>query len=304
MRFVPNIANNRFPTTQSRVRDVVKMVGKQKKIVNEASGIHTDTICGLHYYVPQIGYTLCQILMSMRSANDPETQLFMVVDERMWSTYAVTFTVHKDRKAEANSLIPLLNVVMEAKFGARIWEWFTDTAKDASQGYMYDNENGRLKHTDEDEGDDESSIESEANNEFVQELSETLNISSTMDKGQGDLFDLDLSFMLDDDNPNNQYGDSCSVKSFRSTCQPKRAIEKADSDEETDYEQEKEDNRKKKAKLKSTKEEIKKREAYKQGINMTNKQGKSPEDMSVDTSYTQETSTITDSMSNPELAFA
>jgi hypothetical protein len=138
MRFVPNIADNRFPTTQGRVRDVVKMVGKQKKIMNEASGSHTDTIGGLHYHVPQIGYTLGQILMSMRSANDPATQLFMAVDKRMWGTYAVMFTVHKDRKAEANSLIPLLNLVMEATFGARIWEWFTDTAKDASQGYMYD----------------------------------------------------------------------------------------------------------------------------------------------------------------------
>jgi hypothetical protein len=102
--------------------------------------------------------------MSMRSANDPDTQLFMAIDERMWGTYAVTFTVHKDRKAEANLLIPLLNVVMEATFGAHIWEWFTDTAKDASQGYMYDTETGRLNHTDEDEDDedDESSIASEA----------------------------------------------------------------------------------------------------------------------------------------------
>jgi hypothetical protein len=135
MWFVPNIADNRLPTTQGRVRDVVKMVGKQKQIVNEASGIHTDTICGLQYYVPQIGYTICQILMSTRSAtNDPDTQLFISVDKIMWGTYAATFTVHKDRKAEANSLIPLLNVVMEAKFGAQIWEWFTDTTKDASQG--------------------------------------------------------------------------------------------------------------------------------------------------------------------------
>jgi hypothetical protein len=82
----------------------------------------------------------------------------MAVDERMWGTYAVTSTVHKDRKAEANSIIPLLNVVMEAKFGSQIWECFTDTAKDASQGYVYDTETGRLKHTDEDEEDDESSI--------------------------------------------------------------------------------------------------------------------------------------------------
>jgi hypothetical protein len=69
--------------------------------------------------------------------------------------------------AKATSLIPLLNIVMEAKFGARIWEWFTDIAKDASQGYVYDATTGRLKNMDEEDEDDESSIESEANKKFV-----------------------------------------------------------------------------------------------------------------------------------------
>jgi hypothetical protein len=86
--------------------------------------------------------------MSMRSTHDPDTQLFMAVDECTYGSYAVTFTVHRDRMAEATSLIPLLNIVMEAKFGASIWEWFTDTAKDASQGYVYDAILGRLKNMD------------------------------------------------------------------------------------------------------------------------------------------------------------
>jgi hypothetical protein len=81
MCFVPNIADNRFPATQGRVKDVVKMMGKQKKIMKDAKTIYTDTICSLHFYVPQIGYTLCQILMSMRSTYEPETPLFMAVDE-------------------------------------------------------------------------------------------------------------------------------------------------------------------------------------------------------------------------------
>jgi hypothetical protein len=178
MRFVPNIADNWFPATQGRVKDVVKMMGKQKKIMKDAKTIYTDTICSLHVYVPQIGYTLCRILMSMHSTNDPDKQLFMAVNERTYGSHTVVYTVHKDCMAEATSLIPSLNIVLETKFGARIWEWFTNTAKDASQGYVYNATTGRLKNMDEEDNDDESSIESEADNEFVIELSESFNISS------------------------------------------------------------------------------------------------------------------------------
>jgi hypothetical protein len=290
MRFVPNIADNRFPATQGRVKDVVKMMGKQKKIVKDAKTIYTDTICGLHYYVPQIGYTLCQILMSMRSTHDPDTQLFMAVDERTYGSYAVAFTVHRDRMAEATSLIPLLNIVMEAKFGASIWEWFTDTAKDASQGYVYDAILGRLKNMDEEADDDESSIESEEDNDFVIELSESLNLSSAKSTEKGDAFDLDLSFMLDDENPKNQYGDSGSVKSFKSTCQSKRPIDITSSDEEDD-----DDSDDMNHFIPATQIRKKHNKPIEMHI---------PEDLSVDTSQTQEPSTISDSMANPELAFA
>jgi hypothetical protein len=70
---------------------------------------------------------------------------------------------------------------------------------------MYNTETGCLKYTDEDKEDNELSIKSQAINKFFQELSETLTIFLTKDKGN--LFDLDLSFMLDDENPKNQYGD-------------------------------------------------------------------------------------------------
>jgi hypothetical protein len=299
MRFVPNIADNRFPATQGRVKDVVKMMGKQKKIMKDAKTIYTDTICSLHFYVPQIGYTLCQILMSMRSANDPDTQLFMAVDERTYGSYAVAFTVHKDRMAEATSLIPLLNIVMEAKFGPRIWEWFTDTAKDASQGYVYDSETGRIRNLDEEYEDDESSIESEADNEFVQELSESLNIASGKNNGKGDAFDLDLSFMLDnEENPKNQYGDSGSVKTFRSACRPKKPRDTNSSDEEEDKGVDIHEASNPQQNDRSNNSEQEKR-SKKKPPELT-----SPRDMSVDTSQTQETSTISDSTANPEHAFA
>jgi hypothetical protein len=289
MRFVPNVADNRFPATQSRVKDVVKMMGKQKKIIKDARIIYTDTISSLHFYVPQIGYTLCQILMSMRSANDRDTQLFMAVDERTYGSYAVSLTVHKDRLAEATSLAPLLNIILEAKFGHRIWEWFCDTAKDASQGYVYDAATGRIKNMDEEDDDDESSIDSEEN-EFVAELSERLNLVSGKDTEKGDLFDIDLSFMLDDENPKNQYGDSGSVRTFRSACRPKKTIDMTGTSDEEESDQ---DSDQAKHEGKSTQE---KNTSKEQEID-------SPGDMSVDTSQTQETSTLSDSMNDPEQAF-
>ena len=291
MRFVPNIADNRFPASQSRIRDVVKMVGKQKKIIKDSKPIFTDTICGLHYRVPELGYTLCQILMSMRSANDPDTQLFMAVDERPFGTYAVAFTVHKDRMAEATSLVPLLNVVLEAKFGARIWNWFTDTAKDASQGYVYDQVTGCLKNVDENDS-DVSSIGSD-DDDFVKELSERFNISSG-NNDKGDKFDLDLSFMLEDEQPKNQYGDSGSVKTFR---EKDKVIEIGSSDDEED------------APTTNKDEEIPTK--ANESSNLISPKATPKEKptetvhgtMSVDTSQTKE-STLSDSMKNPEQAFA
>jgi hypothetical protein len=256
------------------------MVGKQKKIITDTLSVYTDTIAGLHYHVPEIGYTLCQVHMSMRSASNPETQLFMAVDERMWGTYAVSFTVHKDRFAEANSLVPLLSVVLEAKFGPRSWEWFTDSAKSDSQGYVYDTETGQLRNTAEVDQ-DESSIESDTANEFVQELTENLHLTDT-----SNTFDLDLTFVLDEEaHPTNQYGDTGSVRSFRSSCQPNISIELESSDKE---------------------DETSKGARANQANTDSNKPNK-PSDMSIntDTSNTeaQETSTITDSTLNTELAF-
>lgn len=127
--------------------------------------------------------------MSMRSTNDPDTQLFMVVDEQPFGTYAVVLTVYKDQMAEGTSLVPRLNVVLEAKFEARIWNWFTDTVKDASQGYVYDQDTGCLKNVDDDS--DVSSIGSD-NGDFVKDLSEWFNILSGNKDDKGDKFDLDF----------------------------------------------------------------------------------------------------------------
>ena len=80
-----------------------------------------------------VRYSICQVLlMSILSVNHPDRGLFIAIDnELLESGYEVIFTVHIDRFNEANSLVPLLYILLEANFGIPIHElgWFTDDAK-------------------------------------------------------------------------------------------------------------------------------------------------------------------------------
>ena len=75
------------------MKDIVKMVAKQKWIIARVEIIDVLSLCGLHYCVPEIGYTLCQIMMSMQSTHDP-TKLFLSVDECKHAKIVVT--IHHD----------------------------------------------------------------------------------------------------------------------------------------------------------------------------------------------------------------
>jgi hypothetical protein len=279
MKFMPSTSDNRFPITPSRMKDMVKMVAKQKRISDRAKLITTTTLNGIHYLVPEIGLNLCQILMAMRSSQDHKKQLFMAIDERRGSTYSIVFTVHSDRYTEANSIIPVLWVILHAEFGPRAWEWFTDLALQSSQGYEYDPKTGHLTNTEEEESEDDSTDNSSLDSEedpLVQELQEHLNLSDAPAN-----FHVDIKFVFDEtDQATNQYGDSGSVKTMRSTC----------------------------VKQPYTKDEVKEVEASeceKQAeIHKTNSTTKetNPAEISVDGGSTKATSTLTDYTSNSEEA--
>jgi hypothetical protein len=117
-----------------------------------------------------------------------------------------------------------------------------------------------------------------------QELTENLHLTDTPNT-----FELDFTFVLDGtDHPLNQYGDSGSVKTFRSSCQPKTLSDNTSVEEEEE--------RSSTAKHKA---------ATAKGLK---KIFHTPDDMSVNTlnsdNITQETSTLTDSETHPERAFA
>jgi hypothetical protein len=223
MRFVLAIDDHRYPVTPSMKMKTIKMMCKQKVFLTSLATISMTTIAGLHHYIPKLGYNLCQILMAMKSFKSPEMGLFISIDKEIIDqSYNVTFTSHVDRESEAKSLVPLLCIVLEAKFGYRIWEWFTNDAKKASSQWRWDAELSSLVpliSTMSSNQDDGMGIDSD--DEYTMSMCDLHNVDTTV---SGDSFKFDLAFVISESNLNeapNQFGDSGSVKTFREECQTK-----------------------------------------------------------------------------------
>jgi hypothetical protein len=214
MRFIPDISDSRFPVTLSTRVKAIKMLAKQKAFLASTKQIRTNTIAGLHILNSKVGHTLCQVLMSIRSVDYPEYTLFTSVDDHLSeSEYEVIFTAHNDRFNEANSLVPLLCILLEAKFGIPIKElgWFTDDAKRVVTKYKWDYSMDCvvLIHPD-DENDD---LGFESDDDYMKSICNIFNIDS---EREGNGFEFNMEFVIEDDiRPKNQYGDDGSVKTFR-----------------------------------------------------------------------------------------
>lgn len=148
MRFIPNIMDTRFITTAKTKMKVVKSVSKQKHFLAKTQTATSYTIMGLDYVQPNIGSSLREIIMGIRSNSDPEKNLFLNVDEHMY-TSTVTFLFHEDFTQEAMTAIPALPVILEAKLGSRIWQWFSEEAKQHAEGYYWSEEKGLQSQEDE-----------------------------------------------------------------------------------------------------------------------------------------------------------
>lgn len=78
---------------------------------------------------------LMQVLMSWQFAAFPDCYLFISVDEYRDN---VNYTCHKDiQDAVSNSILLLLGLIIEGKYGPRAWEWFQDEARNYTIGFHY-----------------------------------------------------------------------------------------------------------------------------------------------------------------------
>jgi hypothetical protein len=74
--------------------------------------------------------------------------LFINVDEQN-NSHIVSFVFHQDRIEEAMMVIPALPIVLQAKYGARVWDWFNEEAKLQAEDYFWDTKKGLQSKEDE-----------------------------------------------------------------------------------------------------------------------------------------------------------
>jgi hypothetical protein len=147
MRFAPNTADVRFPALRKTKEMADKLRSKQKRFLKDIITVSTSTIKNIHKVIdiaPHV--SLMQVLMSWRSAEFPDRNLFISVDEYRDN---VNFTYHKDTQEEASNIIPLLSLILEGKYGPRAWEWFHDEARDYTAGFIYDPVTGKIQSREE-----------------------------------------------------------------------------------------------------------------------------------------------------------
>ena len=186
-------------------------------------------------------------------------------------------------------MIPLLCIILEAKFGIIAREWFTEESKVVHLKYKWDADQGQVVPLVPEEDDDDD-YGGESDDEYFTAMANLLNIDTRGEAKHGFLFNID--YVIDDVAPTkNQYGDDGTVRTFRDACTP---LPGYDSEDASSAQQESEDD------MSTTKAH----------------RSPSPDSMIVQTdSVTQATSTMTDDPSadiaasleqlmlkNPELA--
>ena len=138
--------------------------------------------------------------------------LFISIDENLTGGgYEVVFTVHKDRYDEANALVPLLCILLQAKFGSVIWEWFTDEAKRVLTKYQWDSSLDKVVLIDPD--DDDEALDIDSDDDYTKAICNLMNLD---EETTGDGFEFNIDFVVEEVLiPKNQYGDTGSVQTFR-----------------------------------------------------------------------------------------
>ena len=144
----------------------------------------------------------------------------------------MVFRVKRDRLNEANLLIPLLSVLIQAKFG-NASQNSGSRKKLESDSFYWDSEAQQMKQNDDATtamgDDDDFSLDSD--DSYVTNLTAALNLGAMESPAEGGgVFDFDLDFVFDDVAPSNQYGDNGSIKTFMEVCKQKsRVVRKAEA---------------------------------------------------------------------------
>lgn len=213
-RFVPYTMDSRFITTPKTAQNVERMKSKQKRFNDKTRTARNFTIIGLDYMSPDLGVTLREVIMGLRSSSQPERNLFVAVDQM--SNYAsVILAFHEDLEQEALTAIPALPIILQAKFGSHVWTWFNEDAKDYAAGYIWDKVRGLIS-TD-DERTDAILAEWDSDDDDLDD--EGIEDTEPLQRTEIATFDIVLATP-----GRNQYNDNYSVGTFKTACDPKSKL--------------------------------------------------------------------------------
>ena len=101
-------------------------------------------IIGLDYYIEDYQVTRRQVIMSIRSAREPDFNLFTAIDDMNYLNN-VTFAFRKTLESEALAAIPRLPLILEGHYASKIWTWFAQSAQGETDGYEWDPEQGLVE---------------------------------------------------------------------------------------------------------------------------------------------------------------
>ena len=203
MRFVPNIADPRYPVTSGTKSNIKILRGKQKSFLKNIRKQKSHTIQGLDFFIEEVNATLRQVIMGMRSSEDVEKTLFMSAEDDGGTR--VTFTFHKRFEDEARHMVTVLPIMLQHLYGARVWSWFTEEAKAETSGWIYDKELGRVVSPDENYT-AEMLNDSDWDDDSIEETEEQDLTRPT--------FKMNPKIILDRPAKSNHYNDNGTVKTF------------------------------------------------------------------------------------------
>ena len=88
-RFIPNTVDSRFITSVSARAMAIKAQDKHEAfLAKTATGIG-HSIVGLDYFLDEYQVNLCKVIMSICSAKEPDSNLFVAVDDMNLSSICV-----------------------------------------------------------------------------------------------------------------------------------------------------------------------------------------------------------------------
>ena len=142
-RFVPDHTNTRFTQNLKATWNAQRSLLAHDAFMNQTNIGFAPYVWGLDHYDDHLQMTGRQAVMGLRSASDPSKNLFVAAEEAYdGGDYGCKVVYHNKFRAEANTVLSSLALILEQQLGPRIWNWFTPESQNYFKPYKCDPQKG------------------------------------------------------------------------------------------------------------------------------------------------------------------